>query len=78
MNRWLFGRSEYAHPLLRWLSGPLFRVALLMIFLPIAIGRAGWISWLGLALMLVSVLVELLNRQLMRMRRRGSRSARTA
>jgi hypothetical protein len=74
MSRWLFGRSEYAHPLLRWLSGPLFRVALLMIFLPIATGHAGWISWLGLVLMLVAVLVDLLNRHLMRMRRREATS----
>lgn len=80
LKAWLFGRRDYAHPALRWVTTPLFRLAWLPFVIDVADGYrsnalfAAWSALLG-----ASVLASGLNAVLLRRdrERRGSQAART-
>lgn len=77
MQTWMFGRRPYAHPALRWLVVPVFRIAFVLLVVPIAItGHSGWLGWVGIWLLVVSFIAALVNAALMRSRSRPSDSAR--
>lgn len=72
IRAWLLGKGDYAHPVLRWMAMPLFRVGLVLWIIDIATSAPEWsVIWIGAAvLILVSVLADLVNALIMRARRR--------
>lgn len=73
MRAWMFGRSDWVYPWMRWLSVPAFRIGVLLCGLSIAVsGYSSAVTWVGVGLMAASLLVELVNFLLLR----GSRHSR--
>ena len=71
-RRWLFGPGTYAHPALQWLSGPAWRVAMLILVVIVFSDSSPGIGWrvAGLTLIGVSIVADLANRALLRSRHR--------
>jgi hypothetical protein len=70
LSRQLYAPEEYSFPLLRWLGMPLFRVGVVLGAGPLAVtGRATWLSWVGEALVLISLAVDLGDSLVSRLRR---------
>jgi hypothetical protein len=73
MRRWLFGSDAFAYPWLRWLSVPLFRIGVLLTFVPLAVtGHETWVSSLGIVCLAISIAAEVYDRIERRRRRRVS------
>jgi hypothetical protein len=75
LGRWFFGTRSYAHPALKWLAGPAWRVATLMLVVivfsdprPVA-GMLGW-RIAGVVLIGISVGADVANWAIFRSRRR--------
>jgi len=69
MRDWLLGRKTWAYPWMRWLGMPLFRVGLLVLGLSLIIsGHTTAVTWLGVAMMAVSLGADLINAMLVRTR----------
>ena len=69
MRRWLLGKTNWAHPWMRWLGMPLFRAGLLVLGVSLIIsGHATAVSWFGVAMMAVSLGADLVNAMLVRTR----------
>jgi hypothetical protein len=75
----MFGSREYAHPLLRWLGVPLFRLGMLVLGLSIVIaGHSMTVTFIAVGALVFSVVVvELANIAVLRWRRHGSGSTET-
>lgn len=56
MRRFIFGSDDFAHPWLRWFSVPLLRIGLLLVGVPpIVTGHATWVSTVGAACLVISI-----------------------
>jgi len=52
----MFGSDDYVYPWVRWLSGPPLRIGILLVCVPIVVtGHATWVSTLGVACLVVSL-----------------------
>jgi hypothetical protein len=72
LRTWLLGKGEYVHPVLRWAAMPLFRVALLLLLVNVAVGASAWsLLWIvDEVLIVVSVSADVANWFALRARRR--------
>jgi hypothetical protein len=69
MRSWLFGKTNWSQPWMRWLGMPLFRVGLLLLVVSIVVsGHSTTVTWIGVALMGISLVVEIVNFLLARAR----------
>ncbi len=75
LGRWFFGRGEYANPALRWLAGPTWRIATLIllgiVFAAPTHVATGW-RIAAMALIAVSLLAVYVNHAVLRRRRRAA------
>jgi hypothetical protein len=76
-RRWLFRGQDYAHPALRWLAGPVWRVGDLILFV-IVFGvvthvALGWRIAVGVVIA-VSLIADIVNALILRKRRRARAS----
>jgi hypothetical protein len=69
---WLFGRDDYAHPALRWVATPPFRVALVLGLVTVFLdpGTRLRVGIAAIALTILSFAADLLNAAVLRRRRR--------
>ncbi len=74
MQERLFGHTDYAHPVLRWMSVPLFRLSWIAFLVNLV--RGGIAAWfyLWMAMLALSIAAQGLNYALLR-RRPGPRPA---
>ena len=74
LRRWFLGTGEYAHPVLRWMAWPLFRVVMLVFVVLLFLNKTGhgWtdLKILGAVLLGLSIAAEVANELVLRFRRR--------
>jgi protein-S-isoprenylcysteine O-methyltransferase Ste14 len=56
VSRWFIGSREFAHPWMRWLATPLWRVGVVVVGVSIAVSdHSTWVSLLGVVLVFISL-----------------------
>jgi uncharacterized membrane protein YbaN (DUF454 family) len=74
LERWLFGRREYANSVLRWAALPMFRAAMVLVVLNIVVGGGFVPLWIVNAAALAISLVAMAINALLMQRSRSPQS----